>query len=131
MFFPQQQQQQLQPVQIVPTESSKELRFRRNLTRLCDFLAWLGVGALATTMVQINPTYWGLYALSSGLGTVALILFPSEDKFQFYRALSFVGGLVFPWWGLIYLIKPIHIASAIALLLVIVFLVGAIAGGGQ
>jgi hypothetical protein len=131
MYFPQQQQQP-ESVQIVVPEPTKELKFRRNLTKISHFLGWVGVGAFATTMVGIYPTYWGLYALGVGLGTAAIILFPSEDKsFQFYSAVSLIVGLIFPWWGLVHLIKPIHIAGAIALLLVIVFLVGAIGGGTQ
>jgi hypothetical protein len=130
MYF-RQQQLQPDPVQIVTPEPTKELKFRRNLTKVSNFLGWVGVGTLATTMVGICPAYWGLYALSAGLGTVGIILFPGDDKsFQFYSALSFIVGLILPWWGLVYLIKPIHVAGAIALMLVIVFLVGAI-GGGQ
>lgn len=125
------QQQQPEPIQIAP-EPSKELKFRRNLTKTSNFLGWMGLGAFATTMVGMYPAYWGLYALGAGLGTAALLLFPNEDRsFQFYSALSLLIGLVLPWWGLVYLIKPIHIAGAIGLLLAIVFLIGAIGGGGQ
>jgi hypothetical protein len=128
MYFP---QQQPEPVQAAP-EVSKELKFRRNLTKVSNFLGWFGVGGLATTMVAIAPTYWGLYGLGAGLGVAALILFPNEDKsFQFYSGLSLAVGLIIPYWNLIYLVKPVHVAGAIALLFVIVFLVGAIGGGGQ
>jgi hypothetical protein len=131
MYFPQQQQQQPEPVQIVVPEPTKELKFRRNLTKVSNFLGWVGVGALATTMVGIYPQYWGLYALGAVVGTVAVILFPGDDKsFQFYSALSLVAGLILPWWGLVYLIKPIHIAGAIGLMLAVVYVIGAI-GGGQ
>ncbi len=127
MYF---SQQQPEPVQVTP-EISKELRFRRNLTKASYFLGWFAVGGLATTMVAIAPNYWGLYALGAGLGVAALIFFPANDKsFQFYSGLSLAVGLILPWWDLIYLIKPVHVGGAIALLLVIVFLVGAI-GGGQ
>ncbi len=127
MLFP---QQQPEIIQIAP-EPSKELKFRRNLSKISFFLGWMGAGAFATTMVGLNPTYWGLYVMGATLGTVSLILFPSEDKsFQFYSALSLVAGLLLPWWGLAYAIKPIHIGGAIALILAVVFIIGAM-GGGQ
>lgn len=127
MFFP--QQQQPEPLQIAPAKPSKELKFRRNLTKISSFLGYASLGALATTLVGMYPAYWGLYVLGGGLSTVALVLFPGEDRSsQFYGALSLLIGSILPWWGLI---KPIHVAGAIALFLIVVFAIGAIGGGGQ
>jgi hypothetical protein len=90
-----------------------------------------GVGVLTTNIIRLFPEYYVFYALLSVSGIIALLAFPSAapDAKYLWRwgAIALLGGLVLPWWEILYLVpKWVWIGVFLAIVGIVVVI-----GGGN